>query len=35
MEDDIQLKQQFLRSEIMDKNYDTDAFSNFMVSEKI
>ena len=33
-DDDIQKKQQFLRSEIMDKGYDADSFSNFMITEK-
>jgi len=34
MSDEIEQKQQFLRSEIMDKGFDADSFSNFMISEK-
>ena len=34
MEDEQELKQQFLREEILEKNYDPQLFINFLISKK-
>ena len=34
MEDEQEIKQSYLRKEILEKNYDTQSFLNFLITKK-